>query len=250
MKSTARLVRAEIGKLKGSLAAMMAILGPAAVIVFAYLIAFARGDGIIERTGWQGFFQGGVSLWAYVVFPLLVALQAAAINSIEHSVDGWKRYFALPVRVPQAYLGKLFVFIALMIVATLVLACGFLVTAWLLSISDSGMPKVTLEVSGHLFRNAFACLAGGMLMMVIHFVMSWTMRSFVAPLAVGVIGVMAIMQVASSKYWVWHPWSWGLTAAAASDPVRVDAALLLGLGGGLLFALATIPLARRLRGIR
>lgn len=89
MKSTARLIHAEIGKLKGSLAATMTLLGPMAVIAFVYLLAFARGNGMLDRVGWPGFFQGGVTLWAYLVFPLLVALQAAAINGIEHSVvDG------------------------------------------------------------------------------------------------------------------------------------------------------------------
>lgn len=137
-----------------------------------------------------------------------------------------------------------------MLLATLVLITGFALSAWMMVLFASDMPILTLDMIGFLAGSAFACLAGGTLMMVIHFLMSWTMRSFVMPLAVGVIGVMAIMQVASSKYWIWHPWTWGLTAAAASDPVRADAALLLGLGGGLLFALATIPLARRLRGIR
>lgn len=54
-----------------------------------------------------------------------------------------------------------------------------------------------------------ACVAGGGLMMIVlYFLLSWVMSRFVFPIAVGVFATMSVLQVGSSKHWIWHPWTW------------------------------------------
>ncbi|MDX1455702.1 MAG: ABC transporter permease [Gammaproteobacteria bacterium] len=243
-----RLFRAEIGKLKGTLAALMVLLGPLAVIAFIWLLAMAKNFTNMESLGWNGLLQFGTVTWAYLVFPLLVALQAAALCNIEHRTDGWKRLFALPVRVPEVFLVKLAILFALMAAATLVLAAGFLGSSWLISMLVPGLPPLEASLVGWMFGKAFACLAGGALMIVLHFALSWTLDSFVFPIAVGVIAVMSVVQVGSSEYWVWHPWTWGMMATASSEPGRAVHAMLLAAGLAVLAIALLAPAARRLRG--
>ena len=242
------LFRAEIGKLKGTLAALMVVLGPLAVIAFIWLLAMAKNFTNMESLGWGGLLQFGTVTWAYLVFPLLVALQAAALCSIEHKTDGWKRLFALPVEVRDVFLVKLAILFGLMVAATLVLAIGFLGSSWLISLLVDGLPPLEPTLVGWMFGKAFACLAGGALMIVLHFALSWTLDSFVFPIAVGVIAVMSVVQVGSSEYWVWHPWTWGMMASASSDPGRADLAIILACGLAVLAMVVIAPLARRLRG--
>lgn len=243
------VLQAEIGKLKGSLAALMILLGPLAVVVFAHLMLIARGGAAIEKAGWGVFIQGGIALWAYLVFPLLVALQAAAINNIEHAVDGWKRVFALPVQAPKVFLAKFLILLCLMLASSLILAAGLAGSAWVAARLFTDLPAFDPELASFAFLRVMACVAGGGLMIALHFTLSWVMDSFVFPIAVGVIATMAVMQVASSKYWIWHPWTWSLTAAAASDRSHAELGMLMGTGLGLLAVLLAAVFARRLRGV-
>ena len=241
------VLRTEAGKLKGSLAALMIILGPLSVVVFVHLMLFARGFTSLEKIGWGGFVQGGISLWAYLVFPLLVALQAAAINSIEHQVDGWKRVFALPVRASYVYLAKFLLLLLILLVSSLLLAVGLVGTATLASVMMEGLPVLAPGLWEMAFLRVLACVAGGGLMIALHFLLSWVMNSFVFPITVGVIATMAVLQVGSSKYWIWHPWTWGLIAGAASDRSNAELGIVLGTGLGVILVAVSACFSRRLR---
>lgn len=243
----AAVLQAETGKLKGSLAALMTVLGPLAIVVFVHLMLAARGFTSLEKIGWGGFIQGGIGLWAYLVFPLLVALQAAAINAIEHEIDGWKRMLALPVHAAKIFFAKLLILFMLLLASSLLLAAGLTLTAWAAAAISTALPAFDWSLASFATTRVLACLAGGGLMIVLHFSLSWVMDSFVFPIAVGVIATMAVLQVASSKYWIWHPWAWSLTAGAASDRSSALLAMALGLGLGLLLAMLAARFARRLR---
>lgn len=237
----------EAQKLKGSLTALMIVLGPLSVVAFAVLLMLNHGTGIVVEQGWTRFVQGAVAIWAYLVFPLLVALQAASINQIDHAVDGWKRMFSLPMPAGRLFLAKLALLWTVMLISNLLLAAGLIAVAGGWGALSAELPPLQSETVAMVLRSMIACLAGGGLMIVLHFTLSWTFDSFVLPLTVGVVATMMIVQVGSSEYWIWHPWTWSLTAAAASEPAR--AALAVGLGLTMALAAAAIGAiaARRLR---
>lgn len=238
----------EILKLRRSLATLMLLLAPLSVVLLTLLL-FSTRSGHAARAGFEGVAQSGVSVWAYLVFPLLIALQAAVINGIEHRSDGWKRMFALPIHPARFFLAKLASLIVMMAAACLLLAVGmYLLAAFMHAVSDA-WPAVPGDGFLLLLRLLAMCFAGGMFIMVIHHAVSWAMPSFVFPIGLGIVAVMAVFQVGSSKYWIFHPWAWSLMASAASDPSRRDVALVLG----VTLALASAPVlafaARRLRGL-
>lgn len=241
-------VAVEVLKLKGSLTALMTLLGPLSVVVFAVLLLSNQGNDTLAETGWQRFMQGAIAIWAYLVFPLLVALQAASINQIDHAVDGWKRMFSLPIKATHLFFAKLLILLAVMLASNVFLALGLIGVSGVWGQLATEIPSLTPEVAALAFQSLMACVCGGSLMIAMHFLLSWSMSSFVVPLTVGVVATMTIVQVGSSQYWVWNPWTWGMTAALSAEASRSLLAVVLGFGLGLLASVVGALMARRLRG--
>ena len=77
---------------------------------------------------------------------------------------------------------------------------------------------------------------------------SWTMTANLdaGGATRGVIATMGIVQLGSSKYWVYYPWSYTLMAVNGSAPDMQQKALLLATGlGAALFALTCYWLGKR-----
>ena len=96
--------------------------------------------------------------------------------------------------------------------------------------TPAGMHGFPLALS--LAKISLACLP----VVLIQHAISWRVANFVLPLAVGICATMGIVQLGSSEYWVYFPWSYSLMAASGSEPAAQQQALLLaaGLALGLL----------------
>lgn len=240
------LLRNEVQKTRRTLATLMLVLAPLSVVLLMLLLYSARTKTATE-VGWENVVRGGIAVWAYMVFPLLVALQAAVINGIEHRVDGWKRMFALPIHPARFFLAKLASLIIMMAATSFLLVIALYVMTGLAHAITPTWPAIPDGGFVLLLRYIGACLGGGLCVLVIHHALSWTMPSFVFPIGLGIVAVMAVFQVGSSRFWVWHPWTWPMTAAASADPTRGLAAVQLGVLFAVPLAFVVALFARRLR---
>lgn len=236
----------ELLKLRRSLATLMLVLAPISVVLLVVLLHLANQGGSSEDR-WLRLAQTAVAVWAYLVFPLLVALQAAVINGLEHRVDGWKRMFALPIHPGRFFLAKLLALIVMMGFASMLLAVGFYAVTAVAHAGFASWPAIPDGGFTFLVRSMSACVVGGMFIMVIHHVLSWTLPSFVFPLGLSIVAVMAVFMVGASEYWVFLPWCWSLLATAGSDPAIGDSAMMLGVTLALIAAPLAALGARRLR---
>ena len=228
------LLRVEILKIRRSLALLMMLLCPLMVVLLStgmLLKAGALAQG--KAAAWQGFWLGNLALWCYFMLPLYIALITALLNGNEHKNHTWRLMLTLPVRSWQWYLAKVVLAWGLVCGANLCLLLLCAAVVMLLGgLGYSLNGAWAFPVYWGLLKISFACLP----VVVIQHAVSWRFANIVLPLGLGIVATMGILQLGSSKYWVWFPWSYPLMATNGSDTaMQLQAvALALGVAGGAL----------------
>lgn len=225
----ATLFRLEMLKARRSLALLAVLACPLMVVLLStgMLLRQARAGGP-GPAAWNGFWLGNQALWCYFMLPLYLALCTALVNGAEHRQHGWRLMLTLPVSARQLYAAKLLLALAMLAVAhvcLLLLAMAVDALPW--TSRAEGHPAQAMAVA------LLAALVGSLPILVLQHSLSWASQSIVVPLVVGVCATMGIVQLGSSEYWRFFPWSYPLMAANGSDPAMRREALVLGLTGGM-----------------
>jgi hypothetical protein len=71
---------------------------------------------------WHTLGTNSLQIWAVFMMPLLIALETALLNGIEHSDRQWKHIFALPIPRHAVYVSKVVVAQVLIFISTLILS--------------------------------------------------------------------------------------------------------------------------------
>jgi len=225
------LLRLELFKLRRSLPLLLMLACPFLVVALGTGVLLKSGNAAFARPGfWAGYWQTHLALWSYFMLPLYIALVTALLNGNEHRNGAWRLLLTLPVTPRQLFLAKAALAWGCVIGANLalgVLASGaaFLVAA--LRPVPAGMFAFALAPA--LAKVALTCLP----VVLIQHALSWRYANFVLPLAVGIGATMGIVQLGSSEYWVFFPWSYSLMAGNGSAQETRQLALVLAAGVAL-----------------
>ena len=124
-----RAVRAELLKLRRTLALWASLLVPFAVIAMTTALNLSCAPGTRfdpdQPNSWDSLMLDLVLfLWCLVGLPPFVALETALLAGLEHRENTWKHLFALPVPRWTIYVPKILVAVALVCVSSMVLAVG------------------------------------------------------------------------------------------------------------------------------
>src|SRR5262245_13844118 len=125
--SLIRVLHAETLKLKRTLAFRMIFVAPLLVAALQFFVIWNQRRpgadfnlrGMISRAS--------LSVWAVFMLPLLITLETALINGVEHGEKQWKHIFALPVSRHAVYTAKLLIAQALAAASTLILCALILI---------------------------------------------------------------------------------------------------------------------------
>lgn len=237
-----RCVRAEIIKLRGSLALLLCVVAPVAVAVLMAVIFNRRGGG---DTTWWMYLLGNAAAWAYFMLPMTVTALTVLVAQMEHGPRFWNHLLALPIPRRHIFFAKACVVMLLCAGMTVLLA---LLAPMLGYLSDVLTPGRTLtgpigwsELLGLLSR----IYASAWLLVAIQLWAALRWRSFVPPLALGIGGTFVAVMVTGSELGPYFPWLIP-TNALANDPSAADLALVIGIvGGALCTAAMAVDLARR-----
>ena len=153
--------------------------------------------------------------------PLFIALITAAINGNEHKHEGWRLMLALPVSLTSLYVAKFLLGCLLTGLALIILwLTGLLGMALISAFGAPWDPS-----SGSVLLGALPAIALTSLpVLVIQHAVSWRFGNIIVPLSVAVIATMGIVQMGSSEYWVYYPWSYMMISAlAGSEAMRLQA---------------------------
>ncbi len=244
MTMLSKLFRVEFLKIRRSLALLMVLVCPLMVVVLVFGVGLKQtGMADFHEKTWFAVWQTCTALWCYFMLPLYIALITGLLNGNEHKNQTWRLMLALPISVRQLYFVKAIMAWAFVVAANLLLAIYiFLVASVLGLLGYSLQGAFEYPVWQAILAMSLTCFP----ILVIQHAISWRFSNIVFPLATGVIATMGIVQLGSSQYWVYYPWSYTLMAVNGSAPDMQQKALLLATGlGAILFALTCYWLGKR-----
>lgn len=247
MRDLLRLLGAETIKLKHSGVLWLATAGTLltnlmlAVIPFnAPVVAeFLEMDPLAGWEGWIRFHYLGI---LPMLLPMFLVILCALSVHTETRASAWKLLYALPVPKAVIYLSKLLVIAGVFALAHLL----FMVLMVLIPLAiGHGFPSPF--PAGLLWKLAAGTIVGCLGILSLVYLASYFSRSFVLPLAVGILGFVLAQLIADYNLdGTYFPFSWPAQAIEGlfqNSPVATP--LALSLLCAVLLALGGMWLARR-----
>lgn len=212
MSMLGRALRAELVKLRHTLAAWLVLLAPAVIVLIAVAqFSFAtvhRPEAAGSEAVWISFCQGMFVLWNFLMLPLFVTLQAALLAGLEHGSQQWKHLLALPVPRWTHYAAKLGVLAAMVTASTLLLCVATPAVGWIVMHVQPAYGLAGPAPWGWLLRHTLAGIAAAGLLVALQAWVALRWRSFTTAVSVGIAGTVAGFMVGQSeRFGHWFPWS-------------------------------------------
>jgi len=229
-----RALHSELLKLKRTLAFRVIFVLPFLVALLQFFIIWRTKKFAAGFNLWQTLPTNSLQVWTVFMMPLLITLETALLNGIEHSDKQWKHIFALPVPRHAVYFAKLIVAQALILTSTLILSfltaiVGVAATYLRPELANSGPIPYVWFVK----HTAVVWLASW-LIIAIHTWISSRWSGFPIPLGAGIGGTFFALFAASASLGKYYPW---LLPFNIFVDGRFAAALVLGVAGGIILAL-------------
>ncbi len=238
-----QLVRLELLKSKRSLVVLLTAVCPLLVVLLTsgmYFKSTRFAAGVTPD--WPSFVLGAMALWTYFMLPLYLALAAALVNSAEHKNQAWRLLFTLPVNPREVFLAKGILVWGLVLASNVFFAIYCCAAVVLMgTLAHVPTPLGGLPLAAPLARVCIAVLP----ILVLQHAISWRYANVAVPLGVGIFGAMGILQLGSSKYWVYFPWCYGLVSSNGTDDARRLALFLAAGIGILLLGLSSVWVGKR-----
>ena len=232
--SMLRVLNAELLKLKRTLAFRVIFIAPLLVALLQFFVLW-KGKFPPEFKLWVTLPRTTLTIWAIFMMPLLITLEAALINGIEHSDKHWKHIFALPVRRHTVYLAKFVIAQALIAGSTLIL-CLLTVLVGLAAIPvrpEFANPGPVPY--GWIAKYALMIWLASWLIIAIQTWVSIRWSTFTVALGAGIGGTFFALFAASARVGKYYPWLLPLNVLTDE---RMVAALWLGVVGGVVAVVA------------
>jgi len=231
--SLIRVLHAEILKLKRTLAFRMIFVAPLLVATLQFFAIWNQRRFSANFNLWETLPKGALSIWAVFMLPLLITLETALINGVEHGEKQWKQIFALPVPRHAVYTAKLLVAQALAAASTLIL-CALTVLAGLaLARLRADLPNTSAISYVWILKYAAFVWLAAWLIISIHTWVSIRWPGFALALGAGIGGTFFAIFAASARMGKYYPW---LLPVNVFTEGRFATALLMGAAGGVIAA--------------
>lgn len=224
-------ISAELMKLRRTLALKLAILMPLLIVVLQSTFILRAPPARIKAGIWHVYEQG-VAAWAIFLLPLLASLLAVLIQGIEHRENNWKLLYSLPLPRWTVHAAKLLSAQVLLAIASASLVIGMILGAVTMHALYPRLPYGAISVPPLLNRLGVLYLCAAALV-AIHVWVSARSRSSTLPLGLGVGGVLVSIVAANDSLVRFWPW---MLPMNSTIPERQFLALILGLSGGVAFA--------------
>lgn len=219
----------EYRKLRRSLALAVAAAAPLLIAAFSFF-NLLRGR---QPRSWDMWVMNASAVWAFFMLPMSVIALTALVAQTEHAPRSWDYLRALPMRRWRLYSAKA---VVVLIVVALMSLAVLLGSALAVHLAATFEPALTPTGAFHALHYAgiFARMyLSSMLLIAVQLWLALRYTSFVPALATGIGGTFIAVVATSAKIGVVLPWQIPVNMLAA-DPARMQLALLIGFGGGIL----------------
>lgn len=234
------VLRVEYLKLRRSLVLLLCAAAPTFVALISLLLLLDS-----KRSGpWSMFVASAAALWGYFMLPMTVTALTILLAQIEHGPRAWNQMLALPVPRWRLFAAKTFVVLSLVGIMTLLLYGLIFAAGAFGEAVKPGRQFVDGPAWAFGARTLATMFAGALAMIAIQLWAALRFRSFVPPLVLGIGGTFAAVAATTAKQGIYFPWLIPVNVLA-SDPDRVETAILIGAAGGvILFGLMLLHLGR------
>lgn len=234
-----RVLHAELLKMKRTIALKMVVIAPLTVSLPIFLMAANSPFSVLilrSRGGsqWLALSRLNLLVWAALMLPLFITLEAALISGLDHSENQWKNLFARPVPRWTFYFAKLLVVMTITAASSGVLVFGVLAAGAILA-------RLPLSVELHLglpvpwdvlLRESAEVTGLAFLTLTIQHWVSLRWQAFSVGIGVGIVATVAgyLMLAASRQTDGWEryfPWSLPMLVTAPT-PQSIEPALWIG----------------------
>lgn len=233
MPSLIRVLHAEMLKLKRTLAFRMVFVAPLLVAALQFFVVWNQRRFGPDFKLWEMVPRGSLSVWAVFMLPLLVTLETALLNGIEHGEKQWKHLFALPIPRSAVYAAKLLVAQALAAASTLFLSVLIVFVGISLMRLRPELANSGPAPYGWILKYAAMVWLAAGLIIAIHTWVSIRWPGFALALGTGIGGTFFALFAASARVGKFYPW---LLPMNVFVPERVTMAVWLGVVGGMIAA--------------
>jgi len=233
MTSLFRALYAERLKLKRTLAFRMVFVAPLLVAALQFFVILNQRRPAADFNLWGMISRASLSVWAVFMLPLLITLETALINGVEHGEKQWKHIFALPVPRHAVYIAKLLIAQALAAVSTLILSALTVVVGLALIRLRPELPHAVAIPYVWILKHAASVWLAAGLIIAIHTWISIRWPGFALALGAGIGGTFFAIFAAGARIGKYYPW---LLPMNIFTKDRFAAALLLGAVGGVIAA--------------
>jgi hypothetical protein len=229
--SLVRALHAELLKLKRTLAFRVIFVLPFLVATLQFFIAWRTKKFPADFNLWDTMTTSSLQIWAVFMLPLLITLETALLNGIEHGDKQWKHIFALPVPRYSVYFAKVIVAQVLILISTFILA-GLIVAVGIAAmqvraeLAGAGPPPY-----GWIAKNASLVWLASWLIISIHTWVSMRWSGFPIPLGTGIAGTFFALFAASASVGKYYPWLLPMNIFIEG---RATTAIVLGVVGGVI----------------
>lgn len=231
--SLIRVLHAELLKLKRTLAFRMIFVAPLLVAMLQFFVVYRQRKFGADFKLWEMVPKGSLSVWAVFMLPLLVTLETALVNGVEHGEKQWKHLFTLPIPRHAVYAAKWVVAQALAAASTLILVVLTVLAGVALMRLRPELANSGAVPYGWIFKHAAMVWLAAGLVIAIHTWVSIRWPGFALALGVGIGGTFFALFAASAQIGKYYPW---LLPVNVFMDGRTNAALILGIVGGLVAA--------------
>ncbi|HXR99114.1 MAG TPA: ABC transporter permease [Pyrinomonadaceae bacterium] len=235
MMSLLRALHAELLKLKRTLAFRVIFVLPLLVALLQFFIVWRTKKFPASFDLWHTLGTNSLQIWAVFMMPLLIALETALLNGIEHSDRQWKHIFALPIPRHAVYVSKVVVAQVLIFISTLILSLLTIVVGIVAVHLRPELANAGPIPWGWFAKYTLLVWAAGWLIIAIHTWISTRWSGFPIPLGAGIGGTFFALFAASASVGKYYPW---LLPMNLFIDGRFKAAIVLGIAGGIVATLA------------
>lgn len=227
-----RVWESEWRKLKRSRVTIPVLLAPILIIVLQYLNFLLRYNSVIKPGDdpWNVFITQHATVWSILMLPLLSAILAGIVTSLEHSNNQWKYILTLPFDRSYLFMSKLLLILVFIIVSSSILGMGMLISGRFLQLPGDFQVIKLVETLGAAICGVFAVLT-------IQFWLSIRIHNPAIPLAIAVCGTILAVFFAQSAYTRWLPWVYPIYVLPIelNEHVTVVRYLIISVIVGLVF---------------
>lgn len=189
---------ADVLKLKGT-AALRLVLGLGTLpVLIIFLVFYFRGAPLLEagQSPWVPYLHNAWRTEATLLLPLFVVLLTSLVVQVEHRANAWKHLHTQPVMRGVLFCSKLLVLLGLSLLAQVLHAALLLLTGWLLEVLRPGLGFQHYAAPlGDVAAAVLRIYVGTAGILAVQYVASLAWRSFVGPVALGLVGTVLALTV-------------------------------------------------------